>query len=144
MSFWPPHWLERIQQRKIVRERVRNAGGWEAIRKDCQDIVLTNSATGFQWFGHFNGQESTLPKSLSALQPRVVQLWPEQNGMQSIKIQIFGGHATGGRGQDFYIITVVCSPPQNFRSPFEISPKTKVSYGNRELANGIYEATGGS
>lgn len=144
LLFWPPHWLERIDQRKIVRERVLDAGGWTAIRKDCEAIVQTNAATGFEWFRQPNGQEPALPKSLSALQPRMVQLWPEQNGMQSIQIQIFGAHATGGRGEDSYYLKVVCLPTPNFRSPFEVSPNAKVQHGNRELADGIYEETGHS
>lgn len=144
LLFWPPHWLERIHQRRIVLERVQKAGGLEAIRKDCEAIVQTNAATGFQWFGHYNGTEPALPESLSALQPRMVRLWPEDNGMQSIEIQIFGGHATGGRGEDFYYLKFVCSPPPNFKSPFAVSPKAKVQYGNRKLADGIYESTGGS
>ena len=145
LIFWPPHWLERIHQRRIVRERVQEAGGLDAIRKDCEAIVQTHAATGFQWFYSFNTNDlSALPKSLAALQPRMVQLWPEQNGMQTIQIKIFGGHATGGRGQDFYILKVVCPPPPNFRSPFEVNPNAKVNYGNREVADGIYEATGKS
>jgi hypothetical protein len=140
---WPPHWLERIQHRKIVLQRVQIAGGWEAIKKDCKGIVQTNCTTGYGWFrGEMD--DSTLPKSLAALQPRQIQLWPEKNGMQSIIIQIFGAHATGGRGEDSYIVHVVCSPPANVKLPFPFDPKAKVQFVGREVIDGVYEVTGGS
>ena len=142
LTFWPPHWLERNQQRKIVMERVQQAGGWEVIKKDCNDLVISNTATGFQWFSHWNDTNNpSLPKSLATLKPREVDLWPEKDGMQSIRIQIFGAHSTGGRGQDFYILKIVCPLPPSIKSPFSIDPNAKVQYGDRKIVDGVYEVT---
>jgi hypothetical protein len=139
-AVWPPHWLERMQQRKIVLIRVQEAGGWQAIKTDCESIVVTSATNGFQWFRGLK-DEPPLPKSLAALKPRMVDLWPEKDGMQSIRIQIFGGHATGGRGQDFYILKVVCPLPPNVKSPFKSDPDAKVQYGDRKIVDGVYEVT---
>ena len=140
IMFWPPHWLERMQQRKIVLQRVQEAGGWQEIRKDCESIVASNATNGFQWFRGLK-DEPPLPKSLAALNPRRVDLWPEADGMQSIRIQIFGGHATGGRGQDFYFLKIVCPLPPNVQSPFKSNPEAKVRYGDRKIVDGVYEVT---
>ena len=64
--------------------------------------------------------------------------------MQTIIIQIFGAHATGGRGEDFYGFKVVCPPPANVKLPFPSDPKAKVKFGGREIIDGVYEVTGGS
>jgi hypothetical protein len=142
LTFWPPHWLERNQQRKIVMERVQQAGGWDAIKKDCNDLVLSNSATGYEWFSRGNDTNNpALPKSLAILKPRMVDLWPEKDGMQSIRIQIFGMHSTGGRGQDFYILKVVCPLPPNIKPPFSVDPNAKVQYGDTKIVDGVYVVT---
>jgi hypothetical protein len=143
ITFWPPHWLERTRQRKIVLERVQDAGGWRAIKSDCEQIVTTGVTNGFHWF-HRSPDAPTLPKSLAMLKPRMVDIWPEKDGMQSVRIHIFGMHSTGGRGQDFYILKVVCPSPPNVRSPFKSDPEAKVKYGDRKIADGSYEVTGHS
>jgi hypothetical protein len=140
---WPPQWLERIQHRKIVLQRVQIAGGWESIKNDCEGIIQTNCTTGYGWFRGITNNP-TLPKSIALLQPRQIQLWPEANGMQSLEIKIFGGHATGGRGEDYYGFKVVCPPPANVQLPFPFDPKAKVEFKGREVTNGVYEVTGGS
>jgi hypothetical protein len=140
IMFWPPHWLERMQQRKIVMQRVQAAGGWETIRKDCKKIVVANATNGFEWYKGLK-DEPPLPKSLAALNPRQVNLWPEANGMQSIRIQIFGGHATGGRGQDFFILKVLCPLPPNVRSSFKSGSESKAESGDRKIVDNIFEIT---
>ena len=119
---------------------MQEAGGWDAIKKDCAGIVLTNAATGFEWFDG-SKDNPPFPKSLAALKPRYVDLWAEADGMQSIRIQIFGAHATGGRGQDFYILKIVCRLPPNVQSPFKADPNAKVQYGTRKIVDGVYEVT---
>ncbi len=140
ITFWPPHWLERMQQRKIVMQRVQAAGGWETIRKDCESIVAANATNGFGWFRDLK-DEPPLPKFLAILNPQQVVLWPEANGMQSIRVQIFGGHSTSGRGQDFYILKFVCPFPPNVRSSFKFDPEAKVQYGDRKIVDNVYEVT---
>lgn len=140
IASWPPHWIERMNQRKIVLERVQAAGGWPAIKSDCAGIVATGTTNGFHWF-HRDTNASPLPKSLTALKPHMVDLWPEKDGMQSVRIQIFGMHSTGGRGQDFYILKVVCPLPPNVHSPFKSDPDAKVKYGDRIIVDSVYEVT---
>jgi hypothetical protein len=142
LAFWPPHWLEKMRQRKIVVERVQEAGGWEIIKRDCNDLVQSNAETGYQWYSRWNDTNSAaLPKSLAALKPRMVDLWLEKDGVVAIRIVIFGAHATGGRGQDFYSLKVICPWPQSAKFPFTVDPSIKVRYGDRKMAEGVYEVT---
>ncbi len=131
LESWPPHWLERIQQRKIVAERVQNTGGWDALKKDCNELVQANFTNRFWWFR--NNTNVFLPKTLAALKPRLVEILPENGGMYSVKIQIFGGHATGLRGQDFYTLKVICP------SPSQTAPDPKVQHSGHRIVDGVYE-----
>ena len=79
---------------------------------------------------------------LIALKPKIRLIFEhEEDGMCSVRIGIFGGHSTGGRGQDFYIIKVVCPYPTNTPRQFRVNEDAKVRYGNRKIADGIFEIT---
>ncbi len=141
---WPPHWLEKIQQRKIVFARVEQAGGWDHIKEDCNQLVQFNRTTGYQWFNHWYDTNYPLPKlpdSLAKLKPERVDLFSEADGMQSIRIQIFGMHSTGGRGIDFYTIKVVCPPPLDVKPPAKVDPNSEIRCGDRKIVDGVYEVT---
>lgn len=98
---------------------------------------------GFQWFDSYK-DEMPLPKSLSELQPRMIQLWPEPNGTESLRVRIFGAHATGGRGEDLYMLEFIYPMPTNVPSPFATDPNAKRYYPGRKIIDGVYEVTGGS
>lgn len=136
---WPPHWLERIQQRRIVAERAQSAGGWETIKKDCAELVQTNGTNMFWWSRY--DTNSVLANSLMALKPRRVDIVPAPNGMFAVQIQIFGMHSTGMRGQDFYSIKVICPRPASIPPPRTPPSEEKVQYGGKCIADSIYEMT---
>lgn len=65
-SAWPPLWVERRQQRAKVFEKVRAAGGWDAVKRDCLSLAETNS--GFYWERRQDNPHP-LPPTLAALAP---------------------------------------------------------------------------
>ncbi len=32
---WPPDWVERRTQRRLLSERIESVGGWDALKRDC-------------------------------------------------------------------------------------------------------------
>ena len=135
---WPPHWLEKIQQRKTVVERAQSAGGWEVIKKDCAKLVQSNGTNIF-WWTRYDTNAMTLPSSLKLLKPRRIEIFPEPDGMFAVCIQIFGMHATGMRGQDYYSIKVICPRPASIPSPRMSATEGTVRYGDKCIADSIYE-----
>ena len=137
----PPHWIERRQQRKIVIARVEAAGGWAAIKADCESMVREHGTNlSYHWIRGDKGAPP-LPKSLAAIEPRFIEFSPEVNGKLSVSIRIFGMHSTGGRGQGFYALKVVCARPPN--APFVglTNPGAKVNYGGRKIVDEVYEVS---
>ena len=35
VNSWPPDWIERKTQRKLLQQRVEAVGGWDAVRQAC-------------------------------------------------------------------------------------------------------------
>ena len=139
---WPPHWLERARQRQMVYQRVQDAGGWEAIRRDANELVQKYASTGYTWFALLKlKDEPAPPASFASLKPKQVDLYDEADGMCSVRINIFGYHSTGGRGQDSYTVKIVCPYPTNMPRHFHVNEDAKVRYGNRKIAEGIFEVT---
>lgn len=135
---WPPHWLEKIHQRKIVTERAQSAGGWKAIKKDCAELIQSNGTNIF-WWTRYDTNAMALPSSLMILRPRRIEISPEPDGMFAVRIQIFGMHATGMRGQDYYSIKVICPRPASIPPPRTPPTEVKVRNGDKCIADSIYE-----
>jgi hypothetical protein len=148
---WPPVSWERRLQRQQVLERVQAAGGWEALKRDCRALAdaRRNEPDGLRWFDH---DTNGLPATITALKPRGVELYPRQEVQQFgpeaskwfgsnvvVRITIFGAHATGGRGQPWLGLDVLCEtgtayPPQRLRSNIPLR------YWNyRKVAEDVYE-----
>jgi hypothetical protein len=137
---WPPHWLQRMNQRKIVRQRVVEAGGWDVIKRDSLELVQKYTAAGYVWLVYAKPDENPpLPSSIAALKPKRVDFLFEGDGMCSVRINIFGGHATGVRGIDFYTLKVIC--PVTNVGAFKASSDPKRSQEGRKIADGIFEIT---
>ena len=117
----PPYYVQREQQRRIVRERVEAAGGWEVLRRDCQSL-LTNSPQSFRWDWAYPGS-LPLPPGLASLQPRCVRINSKRDEPTIAYIELFGAHSTGSRGIPFYELLLVCGPaPDSFTPKPDRSP----------------------
>jgi len=152
MVSWPPAWVERRTQRQLVLKRVQAAGGWSALKRDCDALAdkYKDSETDFHWHGpNTNG----LPPAIAALQPRSVDFFSRKRlprfGLQGlayfgsntvVRIEIFGLHATGGRDQSWLGLDVVCEPGLLNYNPHLLWSKTPLSYWSyRKITNDIYE-----
>jgi hypothetical protein len=144
LEFWPPHWLERARQRQTVYERAQEAGGWNAIKNDANDLVQKYDGMGYNWFSSDRNDESDLPGSFAALKPKSIDIGNEPDGMCSVRIRIFGSHSSGGRGKDFYTVIVVFPFPTNIARPFRVNEGAKARYGDRKIADGVFEETHGA
>jgi hypothetical protein len=146
------NWMERRTQRQQVLERIQSAGGWVALKRDCD--VLANkhkdASTSFSWS---DSDTSTLPPAIAALKPKYVEFYPRKV-VQSfvgdskkwfgtdvvVRISIFGAHSTGGHDQPWLGLDVLCDPdvasyhPERLRS---IIPLRYWKY--RKVAEDIYE-----
>lgn len=115
----PSFATQRIEQRRIVLKRVLDAGGWDALHRDCELLVINSHADNFVWSSHgwshveqySNGASSRiyigkfdnglLPPAISNLQPRQVEF--DYDGKSSIvQIELFGMHRTGGWDTPYY------------------------------------------
>src|SRR6185369_9732222 len=105
---YPPNWLERRGQRQQVLQRVQSAGGWVALKRDCDALIdkYKDDEYGFRWL---LGDTNSLPPTIAALKPKEVEFYSpnarRQFGSRSVRyfgsnavvrISIFGAHATGG------------------------------------------------
>ena len=150
----PPAWVDRIDQRNKLQERVKTAGGWDLIRRDCT-LFVSNRNEFFYWFPpatnvqvtwfsnnvamHYTTNENygTLPPALAALKPREMRYYPPV-----LKIRLFGMHSTGGHSTPYFGLEVVCGTN---------IPEYRPNKGNsggvsgnhhstfKKIAEGIYE-----
>ena len=128
----PPFPVQREQQRKLVRERVEAAGGWEVLRKECERLITVGSRD-FIWEPphhatvvpdpihtpsvryETNIDYGTLPTILASLRPRKVTAYglPEQPTVTYL--EFFGAHTTGARGiADYGLLMVSSNAPAGF------------------------------
>ncbi len=109
---WPPAWLERVTQRKTAMERVKAAGGWDAILNDCTAFWQTNQNQVFYYYYQGkpeNDATPPLPASLAALKPKHVTL-SFHRSVPVAQVQLFGLRSTGGRNVPYYGFVIVCDP----------------------------------
>lgn len=99
INWWPPKILERHSQREKVMERVRSAGGWDAIKKDCV-VFAEKNTNGF--YSHWRDTNGLTPVII-ALKPMIVEYYPPYG---CVRIRIFGIHATGGHSTPFFGLEV--------------------------------------
>lgn len=149
---WPPPSVERRTQRRQVLERVESAGGWTALKRDCNMLAnaYKDDPYGFRWF-RFN--TDPLPPAIAALRPREVEFYSpkflEHFGSEGIKwhgsnvvvrISVFGAHATGGHSQPSLGLDVVCEPGVPNYSPARLRSEVPFRYWRyRKVADDVYE-----
>jgi len=113
LSGWPPAWIVRRDQRKMVVERVQASGGWTALQRACDVLVQTNRDAGFHWY-HFDNSNA-LPPEIAALQPQ--EVWYDCPKMvrgtifatefDVVHIKVFGMHRTGLNAYPYFGLEVV-------------------------------------
>ncbi len=149
---WPPAWWERRAQRETVIERVQSAGGWTALKRDCDALANTykDDPYGFRWFRH---DTNSLPPAIAALKPRLVEFYPpkvvQQFGSEGkkwhgsnvvVRIAIFGAHSTGGHDQPGLGLDVLCESGATSYNPDRLRSTTPLRYWQyRKIADDIYE-----
>jgi hypothetical protein len=146
---WPPNWMERRTQRQQILERVQSAGGWTALKRDC-DTLASAYKDGFTWS---NGDTNSLPSAIAVLKPKEVVFYSRKNlqqfGSESskwfgsnivVRISIFGAHSTGGHDQPWLGLDVLCEPVGSGYRPERLRSTTPFKYWRyRNIADDIYE-----
>jgi hypothetical protein len=157
---WPPTFIERGEQRRIVAKRIEAGGGWMALKNAC-GLLASNALDGFVLRrSQRDGQEVfvlttinmesviPVPTVISNLRPRYLEYDGRQSlrsgepetEVQVIRFRVLGGHATGGHSRPYYGLEVVFGPGGDMYRP---KPGGGVignsHYNYRLIAPGIYE-----
>ena len=149
-AWWPPEWIVRRDQRKMVADRVQAAGGWTALQQACDALVETNRDSVFQWYrGHGT---NVLPTAIAALRPSEVWFYSPiamrgsvfETEFLVVHIKVFGLHRTGGSAIPFFGLDFVSGTNANQYTP---RPSLGGASGNgydryRKVADRIYEIYG--
>ena len=151
-SAWPPEWLERHNQRQEVLRRIQSAGGWAALKRDCDALAAgyNSDRYHFEWS---SGNTNSLPGAIAALRPTKVEFYPRKvldmfrsgniplfGSNLVVRITIFGFHATGGRDQQWLGLDVVCEPGLTNYNPVRRRFTPPWGYWRyRKVAPDIYE-----
>jgi len=137
-EMWPPRSVERHRQRAEVLKRIQTAGGWAALRRDCDALAERHRDSGFVWHGDTNA----LPPTLAALRPwSVIFYSPDEPKVSVVRIKVFGSHSTGGRSTAYFGLEVVCATNAESYRP---EPSHGGASGNRydsynRVTDTIYE-----
>ena len=139
MVWWPPRTFTQMKLRAVMAEQVKTLGGWEAVVKDCDQIVQRNDFHTYRWFSHppahsrFVGPPDPLPAGLAALKPRSVGV--ERYGTNQWAVAVFlhrpWPHKACG-------IRVICDVPTNAPALPRGTPVPSVS-NRRKLADRVFE-----
>src|SRR6185503_150441 len=117
--WWPPTFIERREQRRVVAERIQSGGGWMALKDAC-GLLAGNALDGFVLRRNQRGgqeefilttanMESVIPVPtvISNLRPRYLEYDGRQSvrsgepetEVQVIRFRVLGVHATGGHSR---------------------------------------------
>jgi hypothetical protein len=136
-NYFPPRWVERISQRKQVAERVQSAGGWGEVLRQSSLFVSTNADPRLDLVVPWAQTNIVFPPAIKALKPRNIarDSW---DGVNILKLHIFGIHSTGRRGPAFYSLVVMPDAPQT-----NVVDLLRQHYGDRQtirqITNGVFE-----
>jgi hypothetical protein len=142
-SVWgPPVWWERGTQREKVLSRVKSAGGWETLRKECIQFAEQHKDEPIYYW---NRETNRIPASIAALRPRRMEFYSAEmskslndSGLPLIRIQVFGAHSTGGHDEPWMSLDVICGNPAKDYPPRQTA-KMNGFWRYRKLADGVYE-----
>ncbi|HEY6227479.1 MAG TPA: hypothetical protein VI282_10195 [Verrucomicrobiae bacterium] len=149
---YPPNWLERRDQRQQILQRVTAAGGWTALKQDCEALADKHKDDQYP-FSWFRGNTNSLPPSIAMLKPKEVVFYPprvlrqfDSEGIRFfgsnvvVRISIFGAHATGGHDQPWLGLDVVCESALASYRVKRLRSTTPLRYWRyRKIVGGIYE-----
>jgi hypothetical protein len=131
-----------------VSERIKSAGGWDALRRDCISLAQQHTNDPFVWYAA--NDFKLLPPAIAALKPkevtyyspRLMQDFKSERHLPIVRIMIFGQHPTGGHTVPEYGLEVMSGsageayqPPPN---PYITAPAV-VYWHSRKIADDIYE-----
>jgi hypothetical protein len=125
----PPFWLQRLDHRQDVKERIQLAGGWDALKDDCSRLLQTNQSNNFFWYRGMTNQPA-LPAVIAALQPMFVEVYTPQ----IVDITLYGMGESGHRGVALYGLEIICG---TLADPDEPKPHPNGTY--RKMMDGVYE-----
>jgi hypothetical protein len=149
-----PAWMDRIDQRKKLAERVQSAGGWDAVRRDCE-MLASNKTEPFEWYPPWtnaqvttflNGAEIHYSTNIDygPLTPAVATLKPREIRYYSgvMRIRLFGMHSTGGHSSPYFGLEIVCGTNNDGYHPHQgdsggVDGNSHSTY--RKVAEGIFE-----
>ena len=114
LMWWPPDWIDRHDQRRVLYERVQSAGGWDALKRDCAKLVDENR-DGLRWSR--GSRDYKPPAAIAALKPKEIVYYPPgsvkgtafDTAVPVVRIRIFGLPSTGGHAAPYLGLHVVCS-----------------------------------
>jgi len=149
---YPPMWWVRHQKERELLERVQSAGGWAALKRDC-DALAAKFKDDDYGFGWRYGDTNSLPRAIAALRPKEVLYYSpklrKESGIELskafgtndvVRIHVFGAHSTGGRSGPWLYLEVVggnaivTTDPEQLRSSM---PQRTRNY--RKISDYIYE-----
>jgi len=152
-STWPPAWWKRHTQRQEVLRRVQTAGGWAALKRDCDALAHAHKDDpyDFRWYRGFD--TNPLPPTIAALKPWNVQFWPRNfvrrfgaDGARLfgsnvvVRMSLFGRAATGRHGEPALGLDVLCEPSMTNYSPMRLRSTTPLRYWRYgKVADDVYE-----
>lgn len=141
------------EQRAAVKKRVVAAGGWAALRSNCESLVTNTTLLYFKWspprnlrvIDYTNNVPARtyitnldygmLPPMLAALQPSEVEFSVITNIPTVVRIKLFGMRSTGW-GIPYYGLWVVCgAAPPHYQPPLSETRGRTVT----EITNRIFE-----
>lgn len=119
-------------------QRVKAAGGWDALRRDCIALAEQYKDTGFQsrW-----RETNGLPQSIIILKPIVVDSFPA-NGLNAslVSIRVFGANSTGGHSIPYFGLMVVVGPDrERYRPDARTVASGNIHSSYTKVADDIYE-----
>ena len=138
---WPPDWVRRRTQRHLILERVRSAGGWLALKRDCNTLVNSHKGDPYEFdYRWIEPDTSFVTPAIAALRPKFVQLLRLEGSNVVVRILIFGAHSTGGRDQPWRGLDVVCEPGVAIYRPDHLRSTTSLGHWTyRKLTDDVYE-----
>ncbi len=136
-----PGWLKRYEERRQVLKKVEQAGGWDALRRDC--LVIASQATNFErgdmgWLKYMTNFPP-LPSAVSTLDP--LRFTCTYDGAGSVvRFHVLGHYSTDGAWPEYWL-WFYCGEGTESYVP-------KVNFGGgrfgvtvRMITNGIFEVT---
>jgi hypothetical protein len=135
VTFWPPGWAVRRSQRAALAERVRLAGGWDAVRRGC--MALAEQHTNYFYYC-CGDRDTNLPPAIVAMKPVSVAYDPNYG---RVHMSISERYSTNGRSWPYFDLEVVTKKTDDY-TPGGGEECGKIKTIAQQVADGIYEIFG--